>query len=204
MIAPLTDMSKALLKTIWFPSLAADGARGGISPAAVSSRRCDIFVHGNHRFVRAIIIRPHFGQPRAKLDCEMLCRCLKARSGLYSGFLSPPAPRDADGPGQSFPECLCTKAGAPPAFLIVAGDCAGQNEGEEPRALCRRGLNHWPSMADVCGVSGAKPAPRMRPGFSRVPCCTKTAAVSLSSATISEIGTLHVKSVPLKSPSLSQ
>src|SRR5208282_4843481 len=52
-------------------------------------------------FVNRIIIRPYFGPAHAKLTCETLDCCLRARSGSYSGFLSPPAPRGADGPGQS-------------------------------------------------------------------------------------------------------
>jgi len=195
MIAPEASIGKALLKTYW----ASFAGRVG------QSCGCDIFARENHRFVRPIIIRPHFRQSHAKLDCERLWRCLKARSGLYSGFLSPPAPRDADGPGQSAINTICCCEGRPTAGLFRCfGQMSVDRERHEQPRLLSPSLHHCPSTAEVCGVIGAKAAPRMGPGFSRVPCCTNTAAASLSSATISEIGTLQVKSVPAKSPSLSQ
>jgi len=61
-------------------------------------------------------------------------RCLRARSGTHSGFLSPPAPRGVNGSGQSLRRAFKSrvifkplsdfdpsmlKAGASPAFLFV-------------------------------------------------------------------------------------
>src|SRR5690348_7370147 len=61
-------------------------------------------------------------------------RCLRARSGTHSGFLSPPAPRGVNGSGQSLQRAFKSrvifkplsdfdpsmlKAGASPAFLFV-------------------------------------------------------------------------------------
>ena len=69
---------------------------------ARQARGCGIFDRRNHGFVKRFTMRPHFSQARAKLDCEIMDRCLRARSGSRSGFLSPPAPRGVDGSGQSF------------------------------------------------------------------------------------------------------
>src|SRR5689334_13661360 len=79
-----------------------------IPPAAFWASR-------NHGFVRPIIMQPDFGQARAKLPCETGHRCLRARFGSCSGFLSPPAPRGADGPGHSFAcDCFYVTAIHPP------------------------------------------------------------------------------------------
>src|ERR1700758_5749436 len=71
-------------------------------------------------------MQPDFGQARAKLPCETGDCCLRARFGSCSGFLSPPAPRGAGGPGHSF--CvplrlfpLPFKAGSSPAFCFSEG-----------------------------------------------------------------------------------
>jgi len=63
---------------------------------------CVILGRRNHGLVKQIIMRPYFGPPRAKLGCDITDCCLRARFGSRSGFLSPPAPRGVDGPGQEF------------------------------------------------------------------------------------------------------
>ena len=55
--------------------------------SARNPRFCD------HAFVRRITITPNFGQAPVTLELRYRQRCLKARSGTSSGFLSPPAPR---------------------------------------------------------------------------------------------------------------
>src|SRR5262249_731305 len=90
---------------------------------------CGILNEGNHAFVSRFIKAPYFGQAHAKLPCETAGRCLRARFGSCSGFLSPPAPRGADGPGHSFCASIpLHPAGSSPAFIIRRTDDRRQNE----------------------------------------------------------------------------
>jgi hypothetical protein len=93
MIAPDGRGGKSLAR----PRTTAEFARFAPQPPG-----CGIFDRRNHGFVKRFTMQPHFSQARAKLDCEVMDRCLRARSGSRSGFLSPPAPRGVDGSGQSF------------------------------------------------------------------------------------------------------
>src|SRR5579871_2308237 len=80
-------------------------------------------------------MRPYFGQARAKLKCEPVTCCLRARFGWRSGFLSPPAPRGAIGPGhrlvQCSERCLQKAEGRHVAGLFVVYGMA-QRESVEP------------------------------------------------------------------------
>src|ERR1700733_14524941 len=164
---------------------------------------CDICGDRNHAFVKSIIIRPYFGQAQAKLTCETLDRCLKARSGSLSGFLSPPAPRGADGPGQSSAYGSIPKPSRPAAaglylLWVIFAELGRRGDARHLSLMdCR-------VASDDCWPSGVYAAPRMKPGLSCVPSWIMTAAASISSVLISEIGTAQVASVPVQSPSLSQ
>jgi hypothetical protein len=68
MIAPAAGLGKALPKLSRVPLPRPTSVKS--RPPKLSPRGCDTFDQRHHRFVRRIIIRPHFGQSRAKLDCE--------------------------------------------------------------------------------------------------------------------------------------
>jgi hypothetical protein len=123
MIAPGAGGGKSLSQEPFAGSLTntAFFQRGGEPPLSLGG--CGIFDQQNHGFVRPIIKRPYFGQAHAKLNCDLTHRCLRARSGSHSGFLSPPAPRGVDGSGQSsrtVQSPVMLKAGSSPAFFLVA------------------------------------------------------------------------------------
>ena len=119
----------------------------------------------NHGFVSGIIMRPYFGQARAKLHCETDCCCLKARSGSRSGFLSPPAPRGVDGSGQipaadffpqqtSKPELRRNSPGPRTAALFVAA----ADDRKSKRGTLARPAASCPAVS--CAAIGPRSAPR--------------------------------------------
>ena len=67
---------------------------------------------------------PQFGPAHAQVRCETFPCCLRVRSGLSTGILSPQAPRGSAGPAQLFrvrfnPPTLFGPAHAGP-FLLAA------------------------------------------------------------------------------------
>ena len=69
MIAPAAGLGKGLPKLSRAFCWRAKGGKKS-RRQCLCARGCDTFDQLNHGFVRRIIIRPHFGQSRAKLDCE--------------------------------------------------------------------------------------------------------------------------------------
>src|ERR1700734_3434606 len=67
MIAPEWTAGKAFLRGTWAAML----KRAALRSCRNDAGRCDIFDGRHHGFVKQIIIRPYFGQARAKLDCEI-------------------------------------------------------------------------------------------------------------------------------------
>src|SRR5580704_17383807 len=97
-----TDHGQAFLRGVLGVKNCAVGRLSEAPLKRIPQSRCGIFERLNHAFVRRIIMQPHFGQAHAKLTRQLPDCCLRARFGSRSGFLSPPAPRGVDGPGQEF------------------------------------------------------------------------------------------------------
>jgi hypothetical protein len=181
-----------------------------------------IWTGRNHGFVKRIIMRPHFSQARAKLACDMRHCCLTARSGSCSGFLSPPAPRSADGPGQSQrtvqspnpsgrlfsrPFFACATLRHPRTAPRTHG--RAESPGRSLRIfisirkiVARQTAAQWTLIVRcrssvICWPICSSAAPSTMPGFSRLPFCTMTAAASMRPSAICDNGTLQVDSAPL-------
>ena len=154
----------------------------------------------NHGFVRPIIMQPDFGQARAKLPCEIDHRRLRARFGSCSGFLSPPAPRGADGPGHSFGcDCFYVTAIHPLSFRPASLRPFDIGEGDQRLETGFRSQRIPP-----CHLTSVSAAPRMIPGRSWLPSCTMIATASMPSALICAMGRFQLDCVALSAPSLSQ
>ena len=159
-------------------------------------------------------MQPDFGQAHAKLACETSHCCLRARFGSCSGFLSPPAPRGADGPGHSFVStvlCGCNSSllsfrpalRRPFSFGSEVGCKGFKSEIRGQKFGLTRDGPRIPS-SDIRHLISVKAAPRMMPGLSWLPSCTMTAAASTPSALICAIGTFQFDWAPVSVPSLSQ
>jgi hypothetical protein len=164
----------------------------------LKSRGCGIFDQRNHGFVRPIIKRPYFGQSRAKLNCEMYIVASGPDPDRIPDSSAPQPPgvwtdRARVSAYGSIPNML--KAGLSPAFFLNAflpRMISGETGDERPHRSCVAGS----LTSVVCRATGAKAAPRMMPGFSCEPCCTSTAAPSMSSPRISAVGTFQTASAP--------
>src|SRR5262249_6201795 len=147
-------------------------------------------------------MQPDFGQAHAKLTCEIDRCCLRARFGSCSGFLSPPAPRGADGPGHSF-VCWCFYVTAIHPLFPSGRRYAGLflRGGHMSEISGRRSDDALKPQRHLISISAA---PRRMPGLSWLPSCTMTAAASMPSALICAMGTFQFDWAALSEPSLSQ
>ena len=153
------------------------GSRSGTPNA--THRRCV-----SHEFVNGIILLPNCRQAHAKLNCDTRSRCLGARSAIERRIPQPPSP----------PEFGTDRA--QPLTRTTAANDGGRTRGRpfRPRRLWR----------DLIYLSSASAAPSSARGFSTVPPCTSTAAVSMPSPASACSGRLHALALPVQSPSLTQ
>ena len=153
MIAPERTMGKPFFGVFWASKTAA--GRLSEAPRKRTPRsECGIFERLNHAFVRRIIMQPHFGQAHAKLACQTMDCCLRARFGSRSGFLSPPAPRGVDGPGQEFSsESFLSEFRASKNFGLAGN--SSRSASFELRSACRV---HAPKSSTRVLKAGTLPA----------------------------------------------
>jgi hypothetical protein len=171
MIAPERTMGKPFFVVFW----ASKTAAGRLSEAPIkrtAQSECGIFERLNHAFVRRIIMQPYFGQAHAKLARQTMDRCLRARFGSRSGFLSPPAPRGVDGPGQEFlsdsflSESFLSESQASKNFGLAGN--SSRSASFELRSACRV---HSPKSARRVLKAGTLPAFLLAMGESRSGYC---------------------------------
>jgi len=174
----------------------------------------------DHAFVKSIIIRPYFGQSPAQLGCDTGIVASWPGALLSAGFLSPPAPRGSELPGQfrvRFNPQTSPRAGQSPARFFSRGDrrpgvavdaasgarrrCAGWVAKPERRTPPPARQDRLRSSGIQC--SGMMAAPSTRPGLPPGCSCTMTATSSMPGLS-SDSGTRHDADLPVHSPSLCQ
>lgn len=174
---------------------------GGRRSSCAQARHSD---PDHHRFVNGIIILPNCRQARAKLECELMERCVGARSAGERRNSQPPSPPEFGADRAPLIQARATLTNIvppPPAATDVlsrhrkANSLAGSSTSFRPLHRAAPPSVYW-KLASV--------APRIALGLSSVPRCTRTAASSMPSPLSVCSGMSHAWALPLQSPILIQ